>query len=140
MWGINPKLLCRQHLLGEHNEIHKHRHNFVKKHSIAKRISPVVQIEPENMKARHDALVVEMIARGYNHNSPYEQPDLSHLKPEERYAKINLSTSVSDLMQRCPECAKRLKKKTVTEDEKYFMANSQKLFLNRNPNAISGFV
>lgn len=111
MWGVNPKLLCRQHLLGEHNEIHKHRHNFVKKHSIAKRISPVVQIEPENMKKRHDELVEEMIARGYNHNSPYEQPDLSHLTSEERYAKIEIGISIADLRNRCPECTKRITSK-----------------------------
>lgn len=106
MWGINPEFLCRNHLLGEHNEIHKHRHNFVKKHSIAKRISPVVQIEPENMKNRHDELVVEMIKRGYNHNSPYEQPDLSHLSPIERFAKIDINISYTDLVNRCPECAR----------------------------------
>lgn len=111
MWGIDPKLLCRQHLLGEHNEIHKHRHNFVKKHSIAKRISPVVQIEPENMKERHDALVKEMIDRNYNHNSPYEQPDLSYLKPEERFAKINVGISVADLRNRCPHCTERITSK-----------------------------
>jgi len=108
MWGVNPELLCRQHLLGEHNEIHKHRHNFVKKHSITKRISPIVQIEPENMKKRHDQLVEEMIRRGYNHNSPYEQPDLSHLAPKERFALINMDVSINDLMIRCPECAKKL--------------------------------
>lgn len=106
MWGINPKLLCRQHLLGEHNEIHKHKHNFVKKHSIAKRIHPIVQIEPENMEKRHDELVREMVARGYNHNSPYMQPDLSHLKPEERYAEIDINVSIQDLTLRCPECSK----------------------------------
>jgi hypothetical protein len=113
MWGINPKLMCKQHLLGEHNEIHKHRHNFVKHHSIVKRISPVVQIEPENMQKRHDELVGEMIARGYNHNSPYEQPDLSHLKPEERFAKIEIGISISDLRKRCPACTERITSKYI---------------------------
>ena len=47
MWGIDAKLLCKKHLIGEHGEIHKHRHNFVKQHKITKRISPIVQIEPE---------------------------------------------------------------------------------------------
>lgn len=28
MWMIDPKLLCRKHLLGEHNEIHKHLPSF----------------------------------------------------------------------------------------------------------------
>jgi hypothetical protein len=111
MWMINPRLLCAKHLLGEHGEIHKHRHNFVKQHRITKRISPVVQIEPESMEKRHNALVEEMIARGFNHNSPYTQPDLSYLKNEERFAKADLSTSVTDLKNRCPECASRITSK-----------------------------
>ena len=86
MWMIDPKLLCRKHLLGEHAEIHKHRHNFVKQHNITGRIYPIVQIEPENMKSRHDELAKEMIKRGYNHNSPYEQPDLDYLPNNQRYS------------------------------------------------------
>ena len=113
MWGINPSLLCRQHLLGEHNEIHKHKHNFVKHHSIAKRISPVVQIEPDNMEKRHNELVDEMIKRGYNHNSPYSLPDLSYLKLIERFAKIDINNSIIDLINRCPECAKRINEKVI---------------------------
>ena len=108
MWGIDPILLCQKHLIGEHGEIHKHRHNFIKKHKIAKRISPIVQIEPENMQKRHDELVLEMLTRGYNHNSPYEQPDLSHLKTEERYAKIDINISIKDLFDRCPECSRKI--------------------------------
>ena len=60
MWMVNPKILCRKHLLGEHGEIHKHRHNFVKQHSITKRIE-LGQIEPSSMESRHDELVKEMI-------------------------------------------------------------------------------
>lgn len=110
MWGVKPEYLCRKHLLGEHNEIHKHRHNFVKQHKITKRITPVVQIEPENMKKRHDELAAEMSKRGYNHKSPYEQPDLSHLSDSERYAKININNSITDLLNRCNECAKNILK------------------------------
>lgn len=108
MWCINPKLLCKNHLLGEHGEIHKHRHNFVKKHKISNRITPVVQIEPESMEKRHAELAAEMVERGYNHSSPYEQPDLSYLNDNERYAKVDLNVSYSDLINRCPECAKRI--------------------------------
>ena len=108
MWMVNPKLLCRQHLLGEHSEIHKHRHNFVKRHKISGRIFPIVLIEPESMSSRHDELVREMIARGYNHNSPYEQPDLNHLSETERYAKVNVKYNLEDLISRCEECKKRI--------------------------------
>ena len=105
---INPKLLCRKHLLGEHGEIHKHRHNFVKHHSISKRVSPVVQIEPTSMKERHDQLAAEMLRRGFNHQSPYEQPDISYLPENERIAKVNLNVSMIDLTERCPVCAKNI--------------------------------
>lgn len=108
MWMIDPRLLCRKHLLGEHGEIHKHRHNFVKQHSILKRISPVVQIEPASMKLRHDALAEEMIRRNYNHNSPYEMPDISHLPIDHRNAVVNITISVNDLKKRCPVCSKHL--------------------------------
>jgi hypothetical protein len=102
MWMVNPKILCRRHLLGEHGEIHKHRHNFVKRHKMDGRIG---QIEPESMKTRHDELAEEMILRGYNHNSPFEQPDISYL-PEMR---VNVETSLKDLLNRCTECEERFR-------------------------------
>ena len=104
LWMIDPARLCRVHLLGEHGEIHKHRHNFAKRHSITGRLNPVVQIEPESMQARHDALAREMVRRGYKHNSPYIQPDLSYLPEEERRARVDVSVSVRDLKARCKNC------------------------------------
>lgn len=113
MWMVDPKLLCTKHLLGEHGEIHKHRHNFMKQHRITKRISPVVQIEPMQMEARHNELAAELIRRKYNHNSPFEQPDISYLNDSERLAKVDINNSLMDLINRCPECAKRI------ENEKF---------------------
>lgn len=109
MWMVDPENLCNKHLLGEHGEIHKHRHNFVKQHSIAKRISPVVQIEPSAMETRHDVLAKEMIRRKMNHQSPFEQPDLTYLPIVERYAVVDVENSLHDLTNRCLECAKRIK-------------------------------
>lgn len=106
MWMVEPKNLCRKHLLGEHGEIHKHRHNFEKKHRITGRIFPVVLIEPNAMQTRHDELAEEMIRRGYNHNSPFVLPDLSHLPDEERYAKVDVDLSKKELRCRCEECFK----------------------------------
>lgn len=111
MWMIDPKLLCRKHLLGEHGEIHKHRHNFEKHHRIDKRISPVVQIEPMSMQSRHDELSIEMKVRGYNHNSIYTQPDISYLQPEYRKAKVDTVVSLEDLCNRCNDCRERITKR-----------------------------
>ena len=103
MWMIDPTTLCRKHLLGEHGEIHKHRHNFEKHHNMAGRLKYPSQIAPALMAERHDALAEEMIRRGYTHKSPYIQPDVSYL-PE---AQIDLAYNLQDLHSRCEECKQR---------------------------------
>jgi hypothetical protein len=104
MWMLDPRTLCRQHLIGEHSELHKYRHVFVRRYSIAGRLG---QIEPAAMKRRHDELATEMLRRGYRHESPYSMPSLSHLSPEDRYGRVDLRESRKLLHERCAECAKR---------------------------------
>ena len=101
---VNPRGMCRNHLLGEHGEIHKHRHNFVKRHSITGRRG---QIEPTAMETRHKILADEMVRRGYNHKSPYELPDLSHLSDEDRFGKVDSDAALAELHARCADCAGR---------------------------------
>lgn len=113
LWMIEPKYLCRKHLLGEHGEIHKHRHNFEKHHTIRGRIFPITQIEPESMESRHNELAKEMLRRGMNHKSPYSQPDLSYLPNELRYAKVNRNISIYDLSNRCEECRRLISKESI---------------------------
>jgi len=105
MWMLDPRLLCRKHLLGEHGELHKFRPTFVKRHSIAGRRG---QIEPRSMEERHDALAAELLRRGMNHRSPYEQPDLSHLSAADREGRVDPVSSAADLAERCPDCRRRL--------------------------------
>lgn len=108
MWMIEPHLLCNRHLLGEHGEIHKFRKSFEKGISIRGRIHPVVQIEPLKMKMRHDSLAREMTARGMNHRSPYEQPDLSAYTETELGVTVDTDQSKEDLRLRCKDCCERL--------------------------------
>jgi hypothetical protein len=112
MWMVEPNLLCRKHLLGEHSEIHKHKHNFEKGHSFKGRVQPVVQIEPLSMQQRHDELVKEMIKRGYNHKSPYTQPSLHKYTPEQISVKVDKQNSIKDLLTRCQECKILIEGKT----------------------------
>ena len=101
MWMVDPEILCQKHLIGEHGELHKFRHNFVKQHRMDGRRG---QIEPESMKKRHDELAAEMLRRGYKHNSPYEQPDISHLQD---FPPVDVEGSLKLLIERCPKCRKR---------------------------------
>ena len=105
MWMIDPALLCDKHLLGEHGEIHKHRHSFEKKHNMKGRLFPVVQIVPHKMQSRHDQLAKEMRTRDMNHKSLFIQPDVSHLPK----VKVDIKYNLHDLASRCPDCAKRIR-------------------------------
>lgn len=104
MWMVNPRGMCRKHLLGEHGERHKHRHIFVRGWSIAGRVSPVVQVEPVSMQVRHEELATEMARRGYKHSSPYDMPPLSYLPDSHRLARVDTALSLRDLHGRCEEC------------------------------------
>lgn len=106
---IPPDQLCDKHLLGEHGEIHKFRPSFVKGVRIDGRISPVVQIEPASMKARHDALTAEMERRfNKKYDSPYEQPDLTRYPEDQVNAKADIERNKLDLARRCPDCFARM--------------------------------
>jgi hypothetical protein len=54
--------------------------------------------EVHSIKSRHEALVAEMIKRGYKHNSPL--PDFQSREE----GMIHLWKSRSELLRRCPEC------------------------------------
>ena len=105
MWQVSPQFMCRNHLLGEHCEYHKHRHTFEKKHSKTKYIENNC-LEPKSMESRHNELVKEMQSRGYNHNSPFVQPDISYLPLEHQNHKIDAEKNLQLLLQKCPECKK----------------------------------
>ena len=106
MHMLPPIILCRQHLNGEHGEIHKFRPDFERRYRITGRVFPEVQIQPCKMKERHDLLAKEMIRRGGNHQSPYEMPFLSHIPLKELLRKPDLKNNLKVLLK-CPECRKR---------------------------------
>ncbi len=77
VWDVSPRTLCRKHLLGEHRELHG-LWNILTKHKGVGGYSR----HPETLRwvgktkalyARHEALVKEMLRRGYNHLSPLDK-------------------------------------------------------------------
>ena len=74
IWDLPPHVLCRQHLLGEHRELHA-------LWAILTQGRGGYAHHPETRRwhgklaalyARHDALVAEMTRRGYRHHSPLD--------------------------------------------------------------------
>lgn len=109
MWMINPKLLCNQHLLGEHGELHKFKPSFEKCYSMDKRIR-LRQIFPQYMKQRHDILAYEMLQRGMNHQSPYTQPNIDYITSTINLTYEDIKNNIQDLRTRCPECKRQMDK------------------------------
>ena len=114
MWMIPLEFLCRQHLLGEHKEIHQLLGTLKKQHNIQGYIKNNC-IEITSIKKRHDELVLEMKKRGYNHKSPiaYTQQEIldnftKHLTKDQIEYIIDIDSSFDDLMCRCEKCRKNV--------------------------------
>ena len=102
LWGINPKILCRNHLLGEHKELH-YMVGWIngKKPLLLKRWSDKGFIDTTIIKKRHEELVIEMVNRGYNHKSPLN--DFT----DPKWGRINVEKNKEDLFNRCIICKER---------------------------------
>jgi hypothetical protein len=98
MWMVDPKKMCRKHLLGEHVEIHMMAGSLIRNRSIDGFLDRGL-LEPQNALRRHDALVAEMEARGYRHGSP-----LPAFPACKRIGRVSQERSEAELAARCPEC------------------------------------
>lgn len=109
MWGVDPEVMCDQHLLGEHNEMHmlvgsirKHPHG----EAIAKGHGEKGQVDTSLLQSRHDSLAEELESRGYNHDSPMSYTD------ELDFGTVDVERHRDMLADRCEECRDRI----VSED------------------------
>lgn len=106
---VDPKFMCKKHLLGEHCEIHMFV-GFVKK---GKRLDGFVKnnlLEIRSIRDRHMELAKEMQRRGYKHKSDLpklQDIDLEYLPKELIESKIDKEKSLMELLRRCKDCKER---------------------------------
>jgi hypothetical protein len=74
IWDVDPARLCRQHLLGEHRELHGLWNVLTRGRKGYSRHPETVRWEGRlaALFARHERLVEEMGRRGYRHASPLD--------------------------------------------------------------------
>ena len=109
MWMVDPKIMCRKHLLGEHVEIHMFNGHIRRGRQIYGYVKSNC-VEVLSMNKRHDEIASEMIRRHYKHNSPLNKissEDLSYLGSPTINAKVDSKESLKDLITRCSECRER---------------------------------
>lgn len=100
---VYPEKMCRQHLLGEHRELHTLVGTINKGISLKGYLEKGL-IDPSMVIMRHRELVMEMIRRHYNHQTPLPTiPGLWSTVSNE----IDVEENLKELCRRCPEC-KRL--------------------------------
>ena len=92
IWDLDPAILCRSHLLGEHRELHGLWNILVREEAgqgpSGYANHPETRRWEGRLKAlalRHDALVAEMGRRGYRHASPLDKRHASGLARQDRF-------------------------------------------------------
>lgn len=110
MWCVDPKIQCAQHLLGEHNELHK----LVGAINHKKNIKGYIQkglVDIWRVWSRHSELVKEMKNRNYDHNSSIQNItlfDIAYIDGESIYlCNLSETNNLQDLLERCPKCRER---------------------------------
>jgi hypothetical protein len=103
MWNVDPSVLCRKHLLGEHVELHMAVGSIRRGKNLGRFISDGL-IETATIQSRHQALALEMARRGYHHQSPLHYIDALHM------GRVDPTASMLELARRCPECRARITK------------------------------
>ncbi len=109
-WLVDPQIMCRKHLLGEHVEHHMFVGSINKGASMDGFLANNL-LEPARLSARHTALVEEMNRRGYHHKSPLPHVSKIRLTSEQYRVKIDKKAALVELLRRCPECCKLYEEK-----------------------------
>lgn len=110
LWGIDPALICNQHLLGYHKECHQANGSIAKKMNIISYLKKR-QIEPKSIKEFHDEVVLEMLKRktkngkSWQHSSPLTSADISYMQIWRQNIRIIKNESLWLLLNhKSPKC------------------------------------
>lgn len=104
MWNVPVEKLCRQHLLGEHQETHSFV-GCIKKGTSLKGYIDKGLVEVHNIRNRHDLLAEEMLKRGYKHLSPLQEFTCQDA------GYVNSEQNINELHRRCEKCRERIENK-----------------------------
>ena len=107
-WLVDPKIMCRKHLLGEHVEHHMIMGSIIKKKNIDGFLKNNL-LEPKSLQRRHQELADEMENRGYTHKSPLVVC-IEGLTATQKNWVIDKDDALKELLRRCPECRERYDK------------------------------
>lgn len=102
---VDPTVLCNQHLLGEHVELHMIVGAVEKGYGASVvGLARMDLVDTRLVTERHSVLAAEMTARGMNHQSPLEWFDEDGIG----YGMPDPEVSLAELRRRCADCRARI--------------------------------
>jgi hypothetical protein len=104
MWLVDPGLLCKKHLLGEHVEMHMFAGSIRKRISLCGYIKKGL-VDLRLVNSRHDALAAEMLRRGMKHESKLDPI------PFLPAGEVDVENSLAELSRRCSKCREIIEKR-----------------------------
>lgn len=119
MWTVDTKVLCMQHLLGEHVELHMLVGTILAGVSIQGYLDKGL-LEPMMIRERHEALAQEIKRRANGKKSMVHSsalPDYSF--PEMKLGFVDAESNYLELAHRCPDCRKRIHERKWAGDPVY---------------------
>jgi hypothetical protein len=126
---VPPDVLCNQHLLGEHVELHMFKGTIAKGISIKGYIEKGL-VDVEKIDKRHEELVLEMQMRGMHHQSPL-RTDVSLF----RAGWVDEEKSLTTLEDRCEDCRERIGRRRWPQKNAIGLKKiSEMLSMNRSGN------
>jgi hypothetical protein len=107
MWMVPAGWLCREHLLGEHSEMHQaagtlanHEHG----EAVVRGLAEESPLDTGLIRQRHAELAVELERRGHDHDSPlqgFEDPGVGS------FGAADVRANADELALRCAGCRAR---------------------------------
>ena len=103
---MDPTIMCRNHLLCEHVEIHMFVGDIDRGQSVKGYLQKGL-LEIHSLYTRHKELAKEMKHRGYNHSSGLDK----RWKFAGKSGYIDRTGNLEELVKRCPKCRKFVEKR-----------------------------
>lgn len=131
MFNLDPRILCYQHLLGEHSEMHEGVGLIESENTELRTVVSQLEgqarggnIDTSWFVPRHDALAAELEARGGSHQSPLAYDD--HLRLGD--GCVDAKESAGKLLT-CPDCRARMNHFFEITDPDDFPTNDRGKYL-----------
>jgi hypothetical protein len=109
MWMVPPEMMCQQHLLGEHVELHMLAGWILHGRSLDGYAADGL-VDTRRIYSRHTELAKEMAKRNMNHDSAL----CAFVDP--KVGVVDVGHSFAVLTKRCPRCATLAADKGFTRD------------------------